>query len=82
MHTKIFVIAVIVIIAGVFGIIFWNQFSENQEDLANPNTYTDNSNPANVSGSASVDEIESDLDSIDLDFDSNSAEMQTESSRL
>lgn len=88
MHIKIFVIGVIVIAAIVFGLIFWNQLSINQKQLAAPKIYTTStppagaSDPASLSSESTVDALATDLKSTDLEFDANSSQIQTEATGL
>ena len=84
MNTRILIGAAVLVLAIVFGFIFWNQFSSNQQNLAGGNpqmtqTYTKTSNNTAVKSNDNLDSIDSDLSGVNVtNIDSDSADMSTQ----
>lgn len=76
MTTKVVTAGVILVMAIVFGFIFWNQFTTNQADLAKgPATTTTNTAPKQDT----VKAIGTDLSGVDIEsIDSDSAQFDTQ----
>jgi hypothetical protein len=75
MTTKLVTGGVILIAAIIFGLIFWNQFTTNQQDLAGGNIKVEEKPVKHES----ISSIEADLNSIDVtSLDSDSAQFDTE----
>ena len=85
MHIKLIVVGIIAIAAVIFGVLFWQQLSQNQQELAGRSSDLSNVNPSprnEVSKENTVDSIEADIAGTDLNFDSNSNQLQSEASGL
>lgn len=75
MTTRIVTGGMILVIAIVFAFIFWNQFSSNQHTLSGDNsTVAIKKTPSNDS----VSSIETDLNTIDTNIDSDSTQFDAE----
>lgn len=82
MNTRILIGAAVLVLAIVFGFIFWNQFSSNQQNLAggNPQLYTNTSKSSSTAvKNDSVDSIDSDLSGVNVtNIDSDSSQFNTQ----
>ncbi|HEX5430134.1 MAG TPA: hypothetical protein VFX17_03620 [Patescibacteria group bacterium] len=87
MKTRISIAVAVLVLAVVFGFIFWNQFSNSQQTLAgaNPNPVSSNSNSSNqaaiksdVPTNDSLDAIGTDLSGVDTNIDSDSSQMDAQ----
>lgn len=90
MKTRIGIATAVLVLAVVFGFIFWNQFTSNQNQLAgnnnptpaatqNQTSSTQDLQQTSVPKNDSLDSIEASLSSVDIiGIDSDSAELSSE----
>lgn len=80
MTTKLITAGVILVVAILFGFIFWNQFSSNQEDLAGGDNsqINTNSQASTVPQNDSLSSIEESLEGVNVNVDSDSSQLDSE----
>ena len=81
MTTRLITAGVILVAAIIFGFIFWNQFSSNQQNLAGGNmpVPTTQTTQTQTPKKDSVSSIETDLNNVDVNsIDSDSSQFNTQ----
>jgi len=79
MNTRLITAGAILVLAIVFGFIFWNQFSSNQKQLAGGTPPNTSNNYPVVPKNDSVGAVQTDLNSADINgIDSDSSQFSTQ----
>jgi hypothetical protein len=81
MTTRVTIAVSVLVLAIVFGFIFWNQFASNQHELAggDDTPYTVQTNKTSVPKNDTVSSIETDLNATDTTgIDSDSSQLNTQ----
>jgi hypothetical protein len=88
-HVKLIVLGIVLVLAVVFGSIFWDDFKWNQQEIANTKLPPETDymepvrKPNDISSSDSYDSMEKDLDKTEVnDVDSDSAQIEASASGL
>jgi hypothetical protein len=89
MHHKLIVLGIVLVVAVAFGFLFWGDFLLNQQEIANTPMSTGEdtmvkmpSSSDSLSSSDSYDSLEKELNSTNLEIDSDNASLESEASGL